>query len=97
MLAAGRFTEFVLEVIEIYNSEMEEKTLWELWLHKCFDKSFDEFKRSLGAAKENNLEAPTTKDVENTVKQSFDLLAAFNPFEGVGTDGTIQTAWNNQH
>lgn len=97
MLRTGRFAEFVREVIAMHNADTEEKTLWEAWLHKCYDKSFDEFRRSLGLASDAVTDVPTTKEMENTVKQSFDMLAAFNPLEGADGDGAIPAAGENQH
>ena len=93
MIRMRRFEEFVREFAVIHNEEMEDKTLWEIWLHRIFDKGFDEFKRSLG---KNNEAAPTPEEIKNTVMESQNILTAFVPDEGlVDSDGTVQTAWND--
>lgn len=51
-----------------------EKTLWEFYLHKVFDKSFEEFKNSISGQI-----MPAKEDVETTVKNSMDMLQNFNP------------------
>lgn len=97
MLRRGRLADFVRECIEMHNTDEEEKLIWEVWLHKCFDKSFSEFRQSIGMTKDTHTEAPTKKELEDTVRQSADMLAAFNPFDEVDGDGTIPAAWKNQH
>ena len=79
MLRTGRFAEFVREVITMHNAETEEKTLWEAWLHKCYDKTFDEFRRALGAAQEAGTEGMTGRDLADTVRQSAEMLKGFRP------------------
>ena len=88
--------EFIDGFIELYNEEQEEKTIWELWLHKIFDKSFAEFRNSLNT-QANKTAAPTQEDVTNTIRESMDILNGFNPpSEGVkNKDGTVQAAGDN--
>lgn len=71
MAKHGRLCEFVREINEIKNEE----NLWELWLYRVWDKSFEEWKESL-----------TTKTVQaeqfdavTTVKETFDILSGFTP------------------
>lgn len=71
MISAGRLEEFVHEVNEIKNEER----LWEVWLHRVFDKPYNEWKESL---------TPDTGeldkfDAELTVRNSFDILEGFIP------------------
>ena len=79
MLRTGRFAEFVREVITMHNAETEETTLWEAWLHKCYDKTFDEFRRALGAAQDAGTEGAAAQTVEDTVRQSVEMLEGFRP------------------
>ena len=79
MLRTGRFAEFVREVIAMHNADTEEKTLWEAWLHKCYDKSFDEFRLALGLAQEVETEGAAAQTVEDTVRQSVEMLEGFRP------------------
>ena len=88
-----RFEEFVKELVNIHNEEMEDKTLWDIWLHRIFDKGYDEFKKSLS---ENTEAAPTPEELKSTVMESKNILAGFVPDEGlVDRNGTVQTAGND--
>ena len=90
MIRMRRFEEFVTQLVEMNNDEMEDKSLWEVWLHKIFDKTFSEFRSEITG---ENTAAPTQKEMESTVTESFDLLAGFVPDEGlVDRNGTVQTA-----
>ena len=91
MITAGRFAEYIHEFLQIYNEDQEEKTLWELWLHKVHDKSYTDFKASVGMITKNA--APTKKETAEVVQQSKQLLAGFRI--GVGGDGIIQTVGNS--
>lgn len=78
MIASGRLYEFVTEFINLENDRL----LWELYLHKVFDKSFEEFKSSF-------VIEPPKEDIETTVKNSQSILETFIPTEqGVKTNGT---------
>jgi len=74
-LASGRFSEFVNEVIEINNDEIENDTMWEFFLHKVFDQSWSEFMRL------NNHIEPVQQDVdfETTIQESAKMLNSFSP------------------
>lgn len=70
LIISERFTEFVLELLGIENEEM----MWEFYLHKVYDKSFDEFKESM---------KPVLKEqLETTVKNSKSILNSFVPDGG---------------
>lgn len=73
MIASGRLYEFVTEFINLEN----DRILWELYLHKVFDKSFEEFKSSFAVTQPK-------KDIETTVKDSKSILESFIP---TGTGG----------
>ena len=76
-----RLEEFVRELVDIHNEEMEDKTLWDIWLHRIFDMGFDEFRKTVSGEKQA---APTPEELEGTVKDSYDLLTGFVPDEGLG-------------
>lgn len=76
MLAASRLAEFVEEVINIHNEEYKDKTLWDIWLHRVFDKSFTEFSQSLET---NNAAAPTDAEVADIVTETKNMLNHFSP------------------
>lgn len=88
-----RFEEFVRELVQMHNEELEDKQLWEIWLHRIFDKGFDEFKKSLGG--HNEKAAPTQEEVKSIAMDSRNILAGFVPDEGVNRNGTVQAAGND--
>ena len=79
----GELSEFVTMLWDVIEEERE----WEYFLAKVLDKSFDEFRKSMKP------KAPISrKELENTVKDSFELLDTFVPTEQKGEDalnGTV--------
>lgn len=68
----GRFFDSVIGLLEAEN----EKMIWEFFLHKVQDKSYEEFKESLETQK------PVPKEqLETTVKDSKNILNNFTPSE----------------
>jgi hypothetical protein len=49
---------------------------WDVWLHKVYDKSFDEFKNSIDTVEYNEF---SKEQIETTVKDSHNILIEFNP------------------
>lgn len=78
MLISHRFTEFITEFIKIHNEDMENETMWDLWLHKIYDKSFDEFKRSIGSS-DNSAVQMDSATFETTINESMEILNEFVP------------------
>lgn len=76
MIQTGRFSEFVKEFIELDNSKREEEQMWQVYLHKVFDKSYNEFRESI---KFDNREEVSELEIEATVKDSKNILANFIP------------------
>lgn len=68
----NRFSEFVSEMMK---SENEHQT-WEFYLHKIFDKSYSDFKESLGTVESTT---PSKADLEATLKSSENILSNFMP------------------
>lgn len=79
MILVDRFGEFVTEFLNIHNSDTENETMWEMYLHHPFlDKTFDEFKNQCGfKSVTNQTEKPA--NIEATVKSSMDILSGFIP------------------
>lgn len=75
MIQTGRFSEFVKEFIELDNSKREEEQTWQVYLHKVFDKSYNEFRESLKSTGETMSES----EIGTTVKDSKNILANFIP------------------
>lgn len=91
MIATGRLEEFVDEFVRIRNEEQEDKAEWDVWLHRIFDKSFAEFRKSLQG--NNKTAAPTPEEIKSIAMDSRNILAGFAPYEGlVDRNGTVQTA-----
>ena len=82
MMRVGRFSEFVDSVIQTINKETEEKgeqRMWELYLHRIFDKSYSEFLESQKVEQDNK--NMTASEIETTIEMSNSILANFNPEE----------------
>lgn len=73
MIRTNRFSEFVDEFAILEN----EKKSWEFYLHKIFDTSFEEFKQSIPAQKDEISE----EHLETVVKDSKSILNNFIPEE----------------
>ena len=74
MIRQGRLLEFVLELWKI---EDEEK-VWDVWIHRVYDKGYEEFKETLKARTRGVSES----ELEATVTNSKQLLDGFNPQPG---------------
>ena len=77
MLQTGRFAEFVDNLMKKENEEREERALWEFFISKDIDGTFDEFKKSLKTDRENA--TLSANDIETTVQNSLNILQNFNP------------------
>lgn len=77
MIRAGRFTEFVKEVVRIRNQEMLDQSRWEFWLHKVFDLSFDEYLAKVDGTETE--EILSDEVMEATVKESMGIINDFCP------------------
>ena len=80
MIQTGRFSEFVRSFLEKENSEREEQTAWEFWLHKVWEGSFADFKSEMENDKKNK--QMSEKTMEATIKDSMNILKNFNPTKG---------------
>lgn len=76
MIKAHRFNEFVNEFIDITNEELEDHTLWELWLHKVFDQGYKDFYDQAKTKRTEKL--PSKFALEATVKESAEMLNGFH-------------------
>lgn len=76
-ISTGRFAEFVLGFIRMNNEEIELKYEWDFYLHRVFDKSFDEY-REEKRINEHNSSMPAAT-VESIVADAQNILKHFNP------------------
>lgn len=74
VIAAGQLSEFVDLIIK----KREEERDWEYYLHKVFDKSFNDFMGDVDREAHDSL-ARQTFDVETTLQDSMDLVMNFSP------------------
>lgn len=91
MIRTRRLYEFVNKLVEMHNEEEKDKTLWEVWLHRVFDKSFNEF---MSALDDKPKAAPTQEEVTNIVVETKNMLNGFVPVE-VKQNGSVPSAGNN--
>ena len=80
MIQTGRFFDFVIGFIKTVNQEEEDKLDWEYFLHKVFDKSYQEFKEEIKINKQN--QNMSGQDIETTVQDSMNILNNFIPKQG---------------
>jgi hypothetical protein len=92
MIRMRRLEQFVMELVNIHNEEMEDKTLWDIWLHRIFDKGFDEFKKSISGETQA---APTPEEIKSIAMDSKNILAGFVPDEGLERRGNLQNSRND--
>lgn len=94
MIKARRFTEFVEEFLNLYSEDMKENVLWELWLHRIFDKSFPDFVKSQDD--KESAAPPTQEETMEIVRESWNILNGFVPeSKEVGEDRDIPASGNN--
>ena len=91
MIQSGRLLEFIREMLHIRNEEMEEKTAWEVWLHKVWQQDWQDFRASLNDKNSTTNAAPTHEQTADIVKQSMSIMGSFMSMRGGGQDGTVQT------
>ena len=93
MIKARRFTAFVDEVLALYKEDKEEareKILWELWLHRVYDKTFSEFVKSQD---DDCAAPPSQEETVEIVRESWKILNGFAPDrKEVGNNGDIPAA-----
>lgn len=59
----------------MHNEEHKEKTMWDVWLHRVYDKTFNDFVDSL----EGSGTAPTQEETAAIVSDSLNMLNNFKP------------------
>lgn len=75
MIQTGRFCEFVLEVVNLKNEDDK----WQIYLHKVWDKSWNEFNEMIKVEQDNK--NMSESQIETTINYSKNILANFNPEE----------------
>lgn len=75
MIRTKRLLEFVQTLIQTHNEDIREKTLWEFYLHRVFDASYQDFKDSLP----EEVYIPSDEEIAETISCSVNILNGFNP------------------
>lgn len=69
MILTNRLPEFIDELYVIKSEELNDKYNWEYFLHRVFDKSFNEFISEQGVEPSG-----ASEHIETTVKQDYDEI-----------------------
>lgn len=72
LILNGDFFDWVIEFINGEN----DRQAWEVWLHKIFDKSFEEFRNSI---RQNQAGQMDDEQLETTISNSKSILDGFIP------------------
>lgn len=79
MILTKQFNAWVHSVVDISNKAMQEKTQWEYYIHRIYDKTFEAFVSENEKKQHETSETIDEETLETTVKKSMDILASFNP------------------
>lgn len=77
MIRRGKFASFIRESIEMHNRDEEEKLVWEMWLHKCFDKGYSDFRKSIGIGDGADADMPSNQELVQAVATAAGMLESF--------------------
>lgn len=80
MIQQERLFEFVNELHHIQIEEEDDQKLWDIWLHRVFDKTFEEWKDQI-STQQINAQA-SESEIGATVLNSKNILNGFNPEDG---------------
>lgn len=80
MIRTGRFCFFVRSFWNEIHNEENEKTMWEFYLHRVFEGSFDDFRAGIENDKQN--QSMSEQAMETTIKHSMNILKNFSPEKG---------------
>lgn len=72
-----RFCFFVESFIDIRKKDLEENLKWEFYLHKVFDKSYNEWNEENKIIETNK--NMSSEQLETTLQNSLSILNNFNP------------------
>lgn len=74
-MMCGRFSEFVDELYTTTYDEVNDEMMWEMYLHRGYDMTYEEFRNQI----ESSASEQNEVDFEATVKDSFNILNSFVP------------------
>lgn len=79
MIRSCRFNEFVAQFVKTINEEKEEKANWDVWLHKVYEGTYQDFLEGIKTSKDN--QNMTEETILETVQYSMNILNNFSPDE----------------
>lgn len=80
LIQAEQFNEWVEYFLNKQAQEDNDKKMWEFFLHKVFDKSFDEWEKEAKTDQASNIVGVMDEaKKEETIKRSEGILNGFNP------------------
>ena len=80
LIQAEQFNEWVEYFLNKQAKEDDDKKLWEFFLHKVFDKSFDEWKAEASTGNsDGTVGVMDEAKKEEIIKRSDDILNGFKP------------------
>lgn len=74
LILINSLNDFISDLFKFINEEREEKTQWEFFLHKVYDKTWKEFIDSINTSKEQQ-----EIDLGATLNKSKNMLKNFTP------------------
>lgn len=75
LIESNQFNDFIMTLNTKYIEDLE----YELWLHKVYDKSFEEFKKDISISRDAQAGYMNEEDIKATVKKSNEILSNFTP------------------
>lgn len=76
MIRNHQLLDFIRNTVGTINKEQEEKTIWELWLHKVSEETYGDFKDRIRNGEKSQTNA---RQLTETVNRSFEMLNRFTP------------------
>lgn len=84
LICTKQFSEWVEQFLNKVNKEKNDRKLWEFYLHKVHDKSFDDWKKSLEVKPGKNDDVMDEAEKQKIVEKSTSILNGFQPTKGGG-------------
>lgn len=75
LIESNQFNDFIITLNQKYLDDIE----YDLWLHKVYNKSFEEFKKDISISRDAQAGYMNEEDVKATVKKSNEILSNFTP------------------
>lgn len=69
----------LLEFIDEFYEQINEDSLWELYLHREIESNFKDWKNSVMSEMNSVENEPTKKEIEATIQHAEDILSGFVP------------------